>query len=55
LCPMWDTLHPGRGWAEKCRTRSESTDDLQNRVISFLNAYPPEPNEGMDFDPSSSG
>ena len=36
LRPMWDTLHPGRAWANKCRPRSETVVDLTMKVKAFL-------------------
>ncbi len=38
LRPRWDTLHPGRGWAEKCRERGEKPEDIERDVISYLQA-----------------
>lgn len=34
--PRWDVLHPGRSWAEKCRGRTESADDIARDVQTFL-------------------
>lgn len=50
LRPMWDTLHPGRAWAEKCRQRTESEADLRKKVRTFLSEHPPEGGP-IDFDP----
>lgn len=36
--PRWDTLHPGRAWAEKLRKREESADDIAQDVTSYLQA-----------------
>jgi Eco29kI restriction endonuclease len=36
LRPRWDTLHPGRPWAMKCRTRNETQEQLQREVIAHL-------------------
>ena len=38
LAPLWDVLHPGRSWAEKCRPRTETFNDLSLRVIDHLTA-----------------
>ncbi|RYF02251.1 MAG: Eco29kI family restriction endonuclease [Comamonadaceae bacterium] len=38
LCPRWDTLHPGRGWALKCKQRDESQVEVQRDVISYLDS-----------------
>lgn len=36
LSPKWDTLHPGRAWALKCRQREETQADIQREVQSYL-------------------
>jgi hypothetical protein len=36
LRPRWDVLHPGRGWAEKCRARAESATDIMREVQQYL-------------------
>ena len=36
LRPMWDTLHPGRPWADRCRQRVESAEELAVRVSTYL-------------------
>jgi hypothetical protein len=41
LRPMWDVLHPGRSWAEKCRDRPQTADDLAQHVAEFLKANQP--------------
>ncbi len=38
LVPMWDVLHPGRGWALKQQPREETASDLEARVIEYLDA-----------------
>lgn len=38
LRPRWDTLHPGRGWAERCRERDEAPADIERDVASYLRA-----------------
>jgi len=53
LRPMWDVLHPGRKWAERCKARPESASDLKAKVRAFLKAADPSPDGGIDFDPSS--
>lgn len=41
--PRWDTMHPGRAWAMKCREREESGADIAREVGSYLAAnLPPE-------------
>lgn len=32
----WDVLHPGRPWADKCRDRAETADEIAADVISHL-------------------
>lgn len=34
--PRWDVLHPGRGWAAKCKERPESPEDIAGDVITYL-------------------
>lgn len=41
LVPMWDVLHPGRGWALKQQARPETAEDLEERVVAYL--------DGQDF------
>lgn len=41
LKPRWDVLHPGRPWAEKCRPREETQEQLIREVRDFLNNNPP--------------
>jgi len=36
LRPRWDTLHPGRAWALKCKERSESEAEITREVKSHL-------------------
>ena len=38
LRPIWDTLHPGRPWAEKYPARNESADEIALGVIEHLRA-----------------
>ncbi len=52
LRPMWDVLHPGRKWADRCKPRQETAAELEARVTGFLATAPI--SEGrIDFDPSS--
>ncbi|MDF8358998.1 Eco29kI family restriction endonuclease [Ensifer adhaerens] len=50
LRPLWDVLHPGRGWAMKCRARAESPEEIQQRVTSFLEEQRPPRSGHMVFD-----
>lgn len=43
--PRWDVLHPGRSWAEKCKPRPESVDQIIADVNQFFRATPPPPSE----------
>jgi hypothetical protein len=47
--PLWDVLHPGRGWALKCKPRSESAEDLAKRIRSFLKDNSPPADVHMKF------
>lgn len=38
--PRWDVLHPGRAWAEKCRPRPESAEDIAREVRTYLRNTP---------------
>ncbi len=38
--PRWDTLHPGRSWAEKCQERLETTEDIVREVKAYLRDTP---------------
>lgn len=34
--PLWDVLHPGRAWAERCQPRTETPEELGRRIIDYL-------------------
>lgn len=34
--PRWDVLHPGRGWAAKCKERAEAVVDIERDVATYL-------------------
>jgi hypothetical protein len=36
LRPMWDVLHPGRSWADKCKARTETAEELSNDIKAYL-------------------
>lgn len=40
LAPRWDVLHPGRGWAQKCRARPETAEVISSEVEAMLAARP---------------
>lgn len=46
LRPRWDVLHPGRAWADKCRQRDETADQIEGEVRALLAARP-RPNPSM--------
>jgi hypothetical protein len=41
LRPRWDVLHPGRSWAENCKQRPETADQIIREVREFLRSNPP--------------
>lgn len=38
LRPRWDTMHPGRAWALRCREREESQAEIAREVMSHLDS-----------------
>lgn len=36
LRPRWDVLHPGREWAERCRERDETAEQIQTELLAHL-------------------
>lgn len=34
--PRWDVLHPGRSWANQLQDRTESADEIERDVVTFL-------------------
>jgi hypothetical protein len=36
LCPRWDVLHPGRGWASRLKPRPETAADIGREVTQYL-------------------
>lgn len=41
LCPRWDFMHPGRGWAQSLRERDETVDELIRDAQQYLQNLPP--------------
>ncbi|WP_305044870.1 Eco29kI family restriction endonuclease [Geoalkalibacter sp.] len=41
LRPRWDVLHPGRPWAEKCRPREETAEQIICEARDYLRNNPP--------------
>ncbi|MGE4306456.1 MAG: Eco29kI family restriction endonuclease [Novosphingobium sp.] len=40
LRPLWDHLHPGRGWATRCAVRTETVPEIERRLADYLAAHP---------------
>jgi hypothetical protein len=40
LRPLWDHLHPGRKWADRCAKRPEPIGEVMQRLADFLDAHP---------------
>lgn len=38
--PLWDHLHPGRGWATRCAVRTETIPEIEQRLADYLAAHP---------------
>jgi hypothetical protein len=36
LTPLWDTLHPGREWAEHLLANPETANELSIKIINYL-------------------
>lgn len=34
--PKWDTLHPGRGWANKCAARIETPEQIAEEIKAYF-------------------
>lgn len=47
LRPKWDVLHPGRAWAEKCRPRGETKEQIMREVADYLRNNPPPDDNAM--------
>lgn len=39
--PRWDVLHPGRSWADKCKEREETNEQIVIEVKDYLRNNPP--------------
>lgn len=39
--PLWDHLHPGRAWADRCVARTETLDEIENEIRAYFEAHPP--------------
>ena len=37
--PAWDTLHPGRTWAEKCAPSKSTEEQIRHHIELYWNAY----------------
>lgn len=40
--PRWDVLHPGRTWAERCKARDETPEQLIAEIKNYLDNNPPQ-------------
>lgn len=38
--PLWDHLHPGRIWADRCAPRTETTSDVERDIADYFAAHP---------------
>jgi hypothetical protein len=38
---LWDVLHTGRSWADKCKARTETSRELAKKVAEFLEENEP--------------
>lgn len=36
LRPLWDVLHPGRTWADKCKARTETREEIGRHIIDYF-------------------
>ncbi len=36
LMPRWDVVHPGRGWAVKCKSRPETASIIEGEIADYL-------------------
>ena len=34
--PLWDVLHPGRVWAERCKPRTETREEIGRLIIDYF-------------------
>lgn len=41
--PRWDVLHPGRGWAGKCKPRLETAELIESEIEAHLRTAPVPP------------
>lgn len=51
LRPLWDLMHPGRGWAMKCRERPEQVHEVRERIADYLERNAPPRSAHMKFAP----
>jgi hypothetical protein len=47
LRPRWDVLHPGRPWADRCRSRDESAEQIIREARDYLQNNPPPDDNGL--------
>lgn len=41
LRPRWDVLHPGRPWADRCKPREETAEQIIGETVDYLRNNPP--------------
>ena len=34
--PLWDVLHPGRTWADRCKPRTETREEIGRSIIDYF-------------------
>jgi hypothetical protein len=49
--PLWDMLHPGRYWAPRLRERTETPEEIGERVRDYLERHPAPREAHMKFTP----
>lgn len=47
LRPRWDVLHPGRPWADRCKPRAETAEQIIGEARDYLRNNPPPDDPSM--------
>jgi hypothetical protein len=47
LRPRWDVIHPGRSWANRCKPRNESAEQIMTEASDYLRNNPPPDNNDI--------
>lgn len=50
---LWDTLHPGRSWAERLQDREESAGEIAREAVEFLERNLPDKKRRPSADPAT--